>query len=52
MRLVDEIDKEIWKGKTKIRVSMSRFSKCSQEEKEAIRQLCAVNGVELALDAK
>ena len=52
MRLIEEIDKEIWKGKTKIRVPMNRFSKCSAEEREAIRQLCQVNGVELILDAK
>jgi hypothetical protein len=48
--LIEEIDREIWKGKTKVRVSMSRFNKCGPEEREAIRQLCLVNGVELILD--
>lgn len=51
MRLIEEIDREIWKGKTKIRIPMSRFNKCGHEEREAIRQLCIVNGVELILDA-
>lgn len=49
MRLIDWVNQEIWKGKQVVTIPVQEFNRVSKQEKQAIRDLCAANEIQLRL---